>query len=65
MDNEDYGRKNPPFQHYIPSWYGKYQEYIPSFYMMKNDGSPDKDDKIINKTQVIDVMTDKTVSVGK
>ena len=65
MDNEDYGRNNPPFQRYIPSFYGKYRKYMPSFYMMENDGSPDKDKEKFDTTQVIDVMTDKTVSAGK
>ena len=65
MDNEDFGSKNPSFQRYIPSFYGKYQKYIPSWYMKENDGSPDKDDKKFNKTQGIDVRTNKAISVGK
>ena len=65
MDNEDYGRNNPPFRRYVPSCYGKYQKYIPSFYMMENDGSPDKDNEKSDTTKVNDVMTDKSVSVSK
>ena len=65
MDSEDFGIKNPSFQRYIPSFYGKYQKYIPSWYMKENDGSPDKDDKNINKMQGIDVRTNKAISVGK
>jgi len=65
MDNEDFGRNNPPFQRYIPSCYGKYQKYIPSCYMMENDGSPDKDNENSDTTQVNDVITDKTVSECK
>lgn len=65
MDNEDFGRNNPPFQRYIPSCYGKYQRYIPSCYKIENDGSPDKDNEKSDTRQVNDVMTDKTVGVGK
>ena len=65
MDNEDLGRNNPPFLRYIPSCYGKYQKYIPSCYMKENDESPDKDDKKFDTTQVIDVRTNKAISVGK
>ena len=45
MDNEDFGRNNPPFQRYIPSCYGKYQRYIPSFYFTGKDAFPDKDNE--------------------
>ena len=45
MDNEDFGKNNPPFQRYIPSCYGKYQRYIPSLYFTGKDALPDKDNE--------------------
>ena len=57
MDNEDYGRKNPSFQRYIPPCYGNYQKYIPSMYLMEMDGIPDKDTVTFYTTQVIDGIT--------
>ena len=51
MDNEDFGRNNPPFQRYIPSCYGKYQRYIPSFYLTGKDALTDKDNEQVGMEQ--------------
>jgi hypothetical protein len=52
MDNEDFGRNNPPFQHYIPSCYGEYQRYIPSCYTRETAALPDEDAETEKETAV-------------
>jgi len=52
MDNEDFGRSNPPFQPYIPSCYGKRQRYIPSVYFKQRDTVSDKDAEALDATEM-------------
>jgi hypothetical protein len=66
MDNEDFGRNNPPFQRYIPSCYGKYQRYIPSFYFTGKDTMPDKDNEQVtvrdSAVKVTGISTDRELA---
>ena len=62
MDNEDFGRNNPSFKRYVPTYYGNYQKYIPSWYLMEKDGVSDKDTLTFNTTQVIDGITYRLIS---
>jgi len=52
MDNEDFGRNNPPFQRYIPPCYKNHQKYVPSLYFTKKDSLPDKDTLVIYAKKV-------------
>ena len=54
MDNEDFGKNNPPFQRYIPPCYGRHQKYIPSLYLIDNNGTPEEDTAIFDTMPVRD-----------
>ena len=60
MDNEDFGIKNPPFQRYIPSCYGKYQRYIPSVYMEGDVGLSEKEEGEVDTWQLSDLKRIKS-----
>ena len=60
MDNEDFGRNNPPFQRYIPSCYGKYQRYIPSLYFTGREVLPDKANEQVSMRDSAVKMTGKS-----
>jgi hypothetical protein len=66
MDNENFGRNNPPFQRHIPSCYGKYQRYIPSIYFAGKDALPDKDNEqvcmVCGAVKITGISTDQELA---
>jgi len=60
MDNEDFGRNNPPFQHYIPSCYGEYQRYIPSCYSKESKALSNEYAEALNTPEVKKRSTSKS-----